>query len=247
MGRDLPVSMEDIIRYMQGKSMHFAPGAYSSYSNFGYGILGEVVSKAAGMPYEDYVRSEVLAPLGIFDAHLGYSHIEDKLENEVVYYEPDTAYRTGDYADRSKLSRRAYGGSDIHTLGSAGGWVISSTDLLKLMMSIDGFGTVPNQLSNSSIGEMTDPNSRFDPLGWRKVIGDAWFRTGTLSATSAALCRRPDGICFAAIFNSSNSLGPNLAVILTNKMNEIINRVSIWPDYDLLEGDHRWQAYKNMN
>lgn len=247
MGRDLPVSMEDIIRYMQGKSMHFTPGAYSSYSNFGYGILGEVVSKAAGMPYEDYVRSEVFAPLGIFDAHLGYSHIEDKLENEVVYYEPDTAYRTGDYADRSKLSRRAYGGSDIHTLGSAGGWVISSTDLVKLMMSIDGFGTVPNQLSNSSIGQMTDPNSRFDPLGWRKVIGDAWFRTGTLSATSAALCRRPDGICFAAIFNSSNSLGPNLAVVLTNKMNELINRVSIWPDYDILEDDLRWQVYKKMN
>lgn len=246
MGRDLPASIEDIIRFMQGKSLHFTPGAYSSYSNFGYAILGEVVAKAAGMPYEDFVCSEVLAKLGIFDAHLGFSHKEDSWSNEVTYYDPDTSYKTGDYADRTRLSTRAYGGSDIHTLGSAGGWVISTPDLVKLLLSIDGFSTVPDILTQASIDEMTDPFSRFDPIGWRKVIGDAWFRTGTLSATSAALCRRPDGICFAAVFNSSNGLGPNLAILLTNKMNELINRISIWPDYDLWHDDERWQAYKAM-
>lgn len=246
MGRELPVSMEDIIRFMQGKSLHYAPGAYSSYSNFGYGILGEVVAKAAGMPYESFVRSEVFAPLGIFDARVGFSHKEDRLENEVVYHELDTVHKTGDYADRRKLSTRAYGGSDIHTLGAAGGWVVSTPDLVKLLLSIDGFATVPDLLAPATIDDMTDPDSRFDPIGWRKVIGNAWFRTGTLSATSAALCRRPDGICFAAVLNSSNSLGPNLAIVLTNKMNELINTVAIWPDYDLWQDDERWQAYKAM-
>ncbi len=246
MGRELPVTMEDIIRYMQGKKLHFEPGAYSSYSNFGYGVLGEVVAKASGVPYEDYVRSEVLGPLGVYDAHVGYSHREDRLEGEVSYYEPDTAYRTGDYADRGRLSRRSYGGSDIHTLGSAGGWVISSVDLVKLMLTIDGFESVRDQLSALSVGEMTDPWSRKDPLGWRKVVVDAWFRTGTLSATCAALCRRPDGICFAVTMNSSNGLGPNLAVELTNRVNELINRVAVWPDYDLLAGDERWEGYKRM-
>lgn len=246
MGKELPVSMEDIIRFMQCKSMHFTPGSHSSYSNFGYGVLGEVVAKAAHMPYEDYVRSEVFAPLGVYGARLGYSHQQDRLPAEVRYYEPDTAFRTADYAVRGNMARRAYGGSDIHTLGAAGGWVVSAPDLVKLMLTIDGFASVPDQLCQQSIDIMTDESSRFDPLGWRKVISDTWFRTGTLSATSAILCRRPDGICFAAILNCSNALGPNLAVALANKMNEIINEVALWPDRDLWSGDLRWQAYKRL-
>lgn len=246
MGKELPVSMEDIIRFMQCKSMHFTPGAYSSYSNFGYGILGEVVAEAAQMPYEDYVQSEVFAPLGVYSARLGYSHQQDRLPGEVHYYEPDTAFRTTDYAVRGNMARRAYGGSDIHTLGAAGGWVVSAPDLVKLTLTIDGFASVPDQLSQHSIDIMTDEMSRFDPLGWRKIISDTWFRTGTLSATSAILCRRPDGICFAAILNSSNALGPNLAVALANKMNEIINKIALWPERDLWSDDLRWQAYKQQ-
>lgn len=244
----LPVSIEDIIRFMQCKSMHFEPGSVSVYSNFGYAILGEVVEKAAGMPYEDYVQSEVLYPLGIYDARLGYSHKEERMPDEVAYYEPDTASLVADYAEKGRLSRRAYGGSDIHTLGSAGGWVISPVDLVKLMLAIDGFASVPDILSEESIGKMTDPRSYFDPLGWRKVIETFWFRTGTLSATSAALCRRPDSICFAAVLNSSSgSLGPNLAIALTNKMNELINRLPYWPETDLLADDEAWNAYKAIN
>ena len=248
-GCGLPIDMEDIIRYMQCKQLHFMPGSVSVYSNFGYGILGEVVAKAAGMPYELYVQSHVFNPLGIFDAKLGYSHIEERLPDEVAYYEPDTASRVPDYAEKGKLSRRAYGGSDIHTLGSAGGWVISTIDLTKLLLSIDGFASVPDILSQSSIDEMTKRDVYFDPLGWRKVLeGGFWFRSGTLSATSAALGRRPDGICFAAVLNSSSgSLGPSLAIMLSNKMNEIINRIPYWPEYDLLENDEVWNSYKTLN
>ncbi len=247
MGCDMPVSVEDIIRFMQGKSMHFQPGAYSVYSNFGYAILGEVVAKASGLPYEEYVRSEILAPLGIFGAHLGYSRKEERLENEVLYYEQDTSFLTADYALRGKMSRRAYGGSDIHTLGAAGGWVVCAPDLVKLVLSIDGLGAVPDMLPPSLIDEMTHEDAKFDPLGWRKVVGGTWFRTGTLSASSAIVCRRPDGICFAAILNSSNSRGPGLAVTMANLMNQLIDNVDEWPAYDLWQGDERWLAYKLMN
>lgn len=244
-GCGLPIGIEDIIRFMQCKSLHFTPGAMSVYSNFGYGILGEVVEKVSGMPYEDYVQSAVLFPLGIFDAHIGYSHKEDRLVDEVAYYEPDTTSLVPDYSAKGRFSRRAYGGADIHTLGSAGGWVISPVDLIKLMLAIDGFASVPDIIEEGDIAMMTEPDSYYDPLGWRKVIGDFWFRTGTLSATSAALCRRPDGICFAAILNSSSgSLGPGLAILLANKMNELINRMQFWPEADLLLDDKAWEAFK---
>ncbi|MBI1808337.1 MAG: serine hydrolase, partial [Gemmatimonadetes bacterium] len=40
------------------------PGARFAYSNIGYCILGRIVERIAGMPYEAYVRERVLVPAG---------------------------------------------------------------------------------------------------------------------------------------------------------------------------------------
>ena len=42
-----------------------APGVAYEYSNFGFAILGRIVSSVAGIPYADYVRANVLRPLGM--------------------------------------------------------------------------------------------------------------------------------------------------------------------------------------
>jgi CubicO group peptidase (beta-lactamase class C family) len=43
----------------------FAPGARAAYSNVGYLALGEVIGAAAGRPYQEFVRDELLTPLGM--------------------------------------------------------------------------------------------------------------------------------------------------------------------------------------
>lgn len=48
------------------------PGSRFAYSNLGYWLLGEIVAKAAGMQFEQCVHDQVLAPLGIAKAMLGY-------------------------------------------------------------------------------------------------------------------------------------------------------------------------------
>lgn len=242
-GKELPISMEDIIKFMQTKSMHFVPGSGSVYSNFGYGILGEIVAKASGMPYEDYVRSTVLAPMGIYDMQIGRSRITERLANEVKYYEADTSYCAFDYTDGDIMVRRSYGGTDIQTLGSAGGWVASATDLLKLALTIDGMDFVPDQLTSESIDTMTHHKLGFDPIGWRSVKGDSWYRSGTLAATSAMVARRPDSLCYVVILNCSNHKGPKLATEIRIIMDQVISRINSWPDVDLWSDDKQWMQY----
>ena len=42
-----------------------APGLAMEYSNFGYATLGRIVTNLSGMPYQQFIRREIMAPLGM--------------------------------------------------------------------------------------------------------------------------------------------------------------------------------------
>lgn len=48
----------------------FAPGERYSYSNSGYELLGMLIARAAGVPYDEYVRAAILEPLGMLDSRV---------------------------------------------------------------------------------------------------------------------------------------------------------------------------------
>jgi len=56
-----------------GLSFSNAPGQFFEYSNLGYILLGKVVSKVAGMRFQDYVTREILRPLGMMATRWEYT------------------------------------------------------------------------------------------------------------------------------------------------------------------------------
>jgi CubicO group peptidase (beta-lactamase class C family) len=56
------------------RKLKSVPGERASYSNLGYLVLGEVISEVTGASYEEYVREEILSPLGI--VRTGFSYPE---------------------------------------------------------------------------------------------------------------------------------------------------------------------------
>jgi CubicO group peptidase (beta-lactamase class C family) len=240
LNKELPVDAEDIIQFMLGKRLHFKPGTMSSYSNLGYAILGEVIEKASGEEYEKFIKTNILYPLGIFDMRLGGSYLTERAELEVKYYEPSDSYLVKDHKSDSKV-RRSYGGNDVKTLGPAGGWLASSTDLLKFMLAIDGMNIPDDILSNESIEKMTTPQKAYlDPIGWRGVKSHSWYRTGTLAGTSALMVRRDDGISYVVLFNSSTWKGPMLSTDIRRMMDRAISKMPEWPEYNLLDLASSW-------
>ncbi|PWE00063.1 serine hydrolase domain-containing protein [Marinilabilia rubra] len=238
--KDLPVDAEDIIQFMLGKRLHFKPGTRSSYSNLGYAILGKVIEKVSGEGYEKYIKTNILYPLGIFDMRLGGSYLTDRAELEVKYYEPADTYLVKDHQSDSRV-QRCYGGNDIETLGPAGGWLASSTDLLKFMLAIDGMNLPDDILNQASIDKMTTPQKAYlDPIGWRGIKQHSWYRTGTLAGTSALMVRRDDGVSYVILFNSSTWKGPMLSSDIRRMMDRAIRQMPEWPDYNLLDLASSW-------
>ncbi len=237
LGVDYPIESEDIIRFMLQKRLHYRPGTMSSYSNFGYTVLEQVIEKASGMDYEMYVKTNVLYPLEIFDMQIGGSYPWERLDLEVKYYEPQDDYFVADHLNAEKQVLRSYGGNDIHTLGAAGGWVSSATDLLRLVVAIDGFDNPNDLLSKESIKEMVSKELiGGSPLGWRGVRdGKYWYRTGTLAGTSALVMRKDNGISYAIVFNSSSWKGPVFANDIKYMMDRTLAKIDEWPSYDLFK------------
>lgn len=51
------------------------PGTIWEYSNLGYGLLGHVVTRVSGKPYQEYITREILRPLGMTNTAWEYARI----------------------------------------------------------------------------------------------------------------------------------------------------------------------------
>lgn len=238
LNKDLPVSDGDIIKFALMHKLHFQPGESSSYSNLGYAVLGKVIEEVSGKSYEEYIKANVFIPLGIYDACIGGSYFEERKEFEVKYYEADCSILVEDYRGSGMMVPRSYGGNDIRTLGAAGGWICSSTDLIKLMLAINGNPSFKDILQPNSIEAMTRPESaNKSPLGWRRVNSLEWVRTGTLASTSALMVHRIDGISYVVLSNTGSWKGADFTSEIERQMNRSLTSLNQWPDYDLLKLD----------
>jgi CubicO group peptidase (beta-lactamase class C family) len=92
------------------------PGTRYEYSNYAFGLLGRIVTKASGRPYEDYLRQEILSKLQM--DHTTFEFSEVPAERRAIGYRlrPD-----GTYAEEPPLPHGVF--------GSMGGLLTTATDL----------------------------------------------------------------------------------------------------------------------
>ncbi|NQX91503.1 MAG: beta-lactamase family protein [Flavobacteriales bacterium] len=63
------------------------PGTHFAYSNLNYGIVGTLVEAISDQRFDEYMRDEVLVPLGM-DAGYNVNHLEDINTLGVIYRKP---------------------------------------------------------------------------------------------------------------------------------------------------------------
>ncbi|HRP57137.1 serine hydrolase domain-containing protein, partial [Agriterribacter sp.] len=64
--RQLDITHDVFVAMLQkGISFSNAPGVAYEYSNMGFAMLGEIIAKVSGKPYQEYITNTILKPLGM--------------------------------------------------------------------------------------------------------------------------------------------------------------------------------------
>jgi CubicO group peptidase (beta-lactamase class C family) len=64
----LPLTHDELIGRFRDLPLEFEPGARFKYNNSGYFLLGVIIEKITGSPYEDVLEKEIFTPLGMKDS-----------------------------------------------------------------------------------------------------------------------------------------------------------------------------------
>jgi CubicO group peptidase (beta-lactamase class C family) len=66
--------------------LQFEPGSYTSYTNIGYMVLGAIIENVTNQSYENYIRENILLPLGM--NHTAFLYADSLKENEAAGSHP---------------------------------------------------------------------------------------------------------------------------------------------------------------
>jgi len=171
MQRPETLSSQELIGFMMGRPLQFAPGSRSAYSNLGYAVLGQVIEQLSGQSYQSYVRA-MLQPVGIYSVRAGKTRLQDRLPGEVRYYDFPKAPLVRSVLDGS-LVNRPYGEFYLEAHGANGGLVASAPDLVRFVVALEGLRP-PALLSRETLAEMFrrpklpqyEKNPHYYALGW---------------------------------------------------------------------------------
>ncbi len=67
-----PYKVDDFVKQYASNDLAFEPGSKFSYNNSGYFLLGAIVEKVTGQPYEKVLKEKIFDPLGMKNS--GYDH-----------------------------------------------------------------------------------------------------------------------------------------------------------------------------
>ena len=246
---------EDLMAYLAGGDWAplGPPGAQFSYCNEGYALLGAVVERVSGRPFDRYVTEEILEPAGLRHTAFGPAPARrpaDSMDANATTTPYIVRYRSG---EREIVPARTWWYSRVWN--PAGGICSTVTDLVGYLELYRTGGVAGREriLSEASVAAMTRAHVMIGPgqgYGYGlSVLTD--YRGGTLiehgggrrsiSAHVAVLPSR--GLAVAALGNLANAPIRAVAHGLLNALQEIAPETPpiAYPDYACPE--ERLSAY----
>ncbi len=214
------------------------------YSNFGYSILGMLIEKVSGVSYHQYVKTQILAPLGITSARMAKPLWSQRSNIQVRYHDEYLRLQKSRADGSGKLLPLPYGGENLTAFDSFGGWEMSAAEYVRVLAELSKKSQCSLLKDNYNMMFSRPPTGYNDTTKksevgfgwgwWYQPLGDTPFgksvnsysHGGYLPGAQTWICHRTDGIDIVAFYNGDRTM-PDL--------NAIANSIPVasWPAHDL--------------
>lgn len=246
LGGSLPISQANILTYMTGQPLQHTPGTTYAYSNYGYCLLGRIITAVTGLPYADYVRQVVFSPLIVTRPTLGRTLPANRLPTEVKYHSQYSAPTV--FNGSGSIVPYPYGGWNLENMEAHGGWLASAVDLARFAASFDNPAASPllNAASISTLFGLPEniPPASYTPGDFYYACGWAvrdWgggnrntWHDGSLDGTYTLLVRRDnDHTNWCVLFNQRDDTSGLSYSAIDGALHDAANAVTTWPGHDL--------------
>ena len=95
-----PYTVAEFVQKYASRDLEFEPGTKFSYNNSGYFLLGAIIEKVTGKPYEQVLKENILDPLGM--KNTGYDHQATIIPGRAAgYVKTPDGYVNAPYLDMS--------------------------------------------------------------------------------------------------------------------------------------------------
>lgn len=157
-----PPSSEELLSRLAEAEQVLQPGAHWHYSNLAYALLGEVVARRSGFPYERYVEERLLRPVGL----------------ERTSWEPEQPAAKGYFVEPYSDLLRPEPLTDLRGTSAAGQLWSTTGDLCRWAAFLAG--PDPDVLRPETAEEMRSFQAMADPDAWKLGwgLGLMLFREG---------------------------------------------------------------------
>ncbi|MFN8571256.1 MAG: serine hydrolase domain-containing protein [Gemmatimonadaceae bacterium] len=152
-------SVADFVRFVSSHPLAFAPGSRFAYTNSAYPLLGAVVQRVAGVPYEEFVTRRIMEPAGMINTRFrdNFALLPDRASG---YAEVDTVMVNGQPI-RPRI------------LVANGGIVSSAADMAHWCAALWGGRLLPPRVLADMLTPTTLSNGSTVPVGM------GWFLAET--------------------------------------------------------------------
>lgn len=76
--RNAAYGIEQLLDALRSRPLSSPLRSRQAYSNVGYALLGEVVARASGMSWEEFVRRKIFVPLGMTESYTSYPDLIER-------------------------------------------------------------------------------------------------------------------------------------------------------------------------
>jgi len=136
--------------------LEFVPGERMNYSNYGYILLGQIISKCSGMSYEEFIKEHIFNPLKMNDS--GYDHANIVLPRKAIGYR---------YTQDGVIPAPWI---DMEGPGAAGGLYSTANDLILFEKALSGNPVINKSLLTKAFAPYKLNNGEESTYGYGWMV-----------------------------------------------------------------------------